>query len=568
MPEYEPIRGDTSGVAEAGGKRSWDEIRDVVVVGLGAAGGGAAIEARSRGADVLLVDRFSGGGATGRSAGVLYFGGGTRLQRDFGVHDTPENMYDYLALETDGVVSDATLRAFCETSVATFDWLCSLGVPFPRGGCVSKVSYPPNDCTLYYSGNELCPPYSEHATPAPRGHRPLGNGLTGHLISAGLQRGALQAGVELRAYTRAERLVVDRDGDVLGVVLRELAPGRIRTAVNQILQQLVHYGGGINTVASEVFQAALRKLERRATRLYVRARGGVVLCTGGFVFNRQLMTTHARAYSCCSMRLGTAGDDGAGIQMGHAVGGALGHMHKCSAPRFVDPPRAWLSGVLVGRDGRRICNETYYGGKVGEQMVEHHHGHGTLVLDARAMKRGRREIGSENPQLFQRIFALLNAYVTARSAPTLRALAAKMGIDADGLERTITAYNEGARHGRDALGKDPSYVAELDQAPYYAIPLDYDTFLFPTPCITLGGLRTEGLTAQVLREDGSVVEGLYAAGRTAVGVSSNGYVSGLSVSDGLFTGRNAGAHAAARCCPIRIFTTRSPFDPKVEEHAS
>ena len=563
MPDYEPILGDNQGVAEAGGFKHWDETHDVVVVGLGAAGGGAAIEARARGADVLLVDRFGGGGATGRSAGVLYFGGGTRLQRDFGVQDSPQNMYDYLALETDGVVSEATLRAFCETSVENFDWLCSFGVPFPKSGKVVKVSYPPDDCTLYYSGNELCAPYRDHATPAARGHRPLGKGLTGHLITKGLRRGALQSGVKLRTYTRAERLVVGRDGDVLGVVLCELAPGRVRKLVNDLLQLLVHYGGGINAVASEVFQAALRRLETQAERRYVRARGGVVLSTGGFVFNRELMKTQARAYSGCSMRLGTAGDDGAGIQMGQATGGALGRMHKCSAPRFIDPPRAWLSGVLVGRDGRRICNETFYGGKVGEHLVEQHQGRGTVILDARAMSRGRREVGTENPQLFQRIFAMINGYVAVRSAGSLRALADKMGIDAEGLERTVAQYNAGARTGDDALGKAPEDLAVLEEPPFYGIPLDYDTFLFPTPCITLGGLQTEGLTGQVLREDGSVIEGLYAAGRTAVGVSSNGYVSGLSVSDGIFTGRNAGGHAAGRARPVRIVN-----GTKLEEHAS
>ena len=64
--------------------------------------------------------------------------------------------------------------------------------------------------------------------------------------------------------------------------------------------------------------------------------------------------------------------------------------------------------------------------------------------------------------------------------------------------------------------------------------------------LTLGGLTVAEDTGQVLREDGSIVGGLYAAGRTAVGLCSNSYVSGLSLADCVFSGRRAGKHAAQR----------------------
>ncbi|MFD4183567.1 FAD-binding protein, partial [Rhodococcus sp. NPDC058514] len=50
----------------------------------------------------------------------------------------------------------------------------------------------------------------------------------------------------------------------------------------------------------------------------------------------------------------------------------------------------------------------------------------------------------------------------------------------------------------------------------------------------------------VLAADGVAIEGLYAAGRTAVGICSNSYVSGLSLADCVFSGRRAAAHAARR----------------------
>jgi 3-oxo-5alpha-steroid 4-dehydrogenase len=69
--------------------------------------------------------------------------------------------------------------------------------------------------------------------------------------------------------------------------------------------------------------------------------------------------------------------------------------------------------------------------------------------------------------------------------------------------------------------------------------------------LTLGGLRVAEDTGQVLREDGSPIAALYAAGRTAVGLCSNTYVSGLSLADCVFSGRRAGKHAAVAVAAAR-----------------
>ncbi len=62
---------------------------DVVVIGFGAAGACAALEATAAGASVIVIDRFGGGGATALSGGVVYAGGGTAQQAQAGVQDTP-----------------------------------------------------------------------------------------------------------------------------------------------------------------------------------------------------------------------------------------------------------------------------------------------------------------------------------------------------------------------------------------------------------------------------------------------------------------------------------------------
>ena len=96
---------------------------DVVVIGFGAAGACAAIEAAAAGASVVVLDRFAGGGATALSGGVVYAGGGTRQQAEAGVTDTPEAMFAYLKHEVGDAVSAATLRRFCEDSAKLVEGL-------------------------------------------------------------------------------------------------------------------------------------------------------------------------------------------------------------------------------------------------------------------------------------------------------------------------------------------------------------------------------------------------------------------------------------------------------------
>jgi len=147
---------------------AWDDASDVVVIGFGAAGACASIEAADAGADVLVLDRFAGGGASAISGGVVYAGGGTTVQADAGVTDDVDAMFAYLQHETRGAVSDATLRRFCEESPAMIGWLQEQGVPFQGSLAPYKTSYPTNRHYLYYSGSELSA--RDLATPAPRGH--------------------------------------------------------------------------------------------------------------------------------------------------------------------------------------------------------------------------------------------------------------------------------------------------------------------------------------------------------------------------------------------------------------
>ena len=210
--------------------RPWDATSDVVVVGFGAAGACAAIEAADAGAEVLVLDRFNGGGASAISGGVVYAGGGTAEQQRAGISDDAEQMYSYLRLETAGAVREETLRRFCDESVGMIEWLKGNGVPFHGSAAPYKTSYPTNDYYLYYSGNELAGPSRAVAEPAARGHRAHGKGTSGKALFGPLRDAARRRGVTVAGQTRAIDLVTDAFGRVVGVECLSMrgAPARIR----------------------------------------------------------------------------------------------------------------------------------------------------------------------------------------------------------------------------------------------------------------------------------------------------------------------------------------------------
>ena len=523
----------------------WDVQADVVVVGFGAAGACAALEAASAGGDVVVLDRFGGGGATALSGGVIYAGGGTPWQRAAGVTDTAEAMFGYLSTEVGDAVSAATLREFCDGSAGMLDWLAGHGVPFEGSLCPDKTSYPSNRHYLYYSGSELSA--AGVAAPAPRGHRVRGRGTSGSVLFARLARAVRRSGVRVRSQTTARTLITDETGWVTGVECRTMrgAPAWARVAHRELHRWTAKPYLYAPKLGRLLHRPVARLEERHGRPLRIRARRGVVLAAGGFVANRPMMREHAPAYRG-GLPLGTPGDDGSGIRLGTGVGGTTAFLGRVSVWRFLSPPSALLSGVLVGRDGRRVCDESRYGAAVGAAMMAGHGGQAWLLADRATLARARHQL--RGPALwFQRLQGLYLLTAARVSAATPAAAAARAGIDPAGLTATLEAYNAAAAAGRpDPAGKPAGLVRPQDQPPFSLIDCSVRPRLaYPAPMLTLGGLVVAEDTGQVRRADGTVVPGLYAAGRTAVGLCSHSYVSGLSLADCVFSGRRAGRSAAA-----------------------
>ncbi len=533
----------------------WDIEADVVIVGFGAAGAAAAIEAASHGADVLVIDRFGGGGATALSGGVVYAGGGTIQQIAAGVPDSPDAMYRYLATEVGDAVTEQTLREFCDGSAAMLAWLVDHGVPFEGSLCPDKTSYPTNRHYLYYSGSELSS--ADVATPAARGHRAFGRGTSGRVLFDRLAAAVTRSGARVLPQTCAVALVTDDGGRVTGVECQSLhqAASWARTA-----HRLLHkagkkpflYGGGFGR---RLHRPVAWLEETTARPLRIGAQRGVVIAAGGFIASRAMVREHAPAYRG-GLALGTVADDGSGIRLGISAGGATRFLDRISCWRFITPPTAFLGGLIVNSAGRRICDESRYGAAIGEAMVTKGDRHGWLLVDQRQLATARRWRTLRTSTLW---FQLLQAgYLMTRarvSAATVQEVAAKAGIDPGGLLVTVTAHNAAVAAGDpDPFGKPASLMERIGTPPYSLIDLSIRPRpAYPAPMLTLGGLVVAEDTGQVRRQDGAPIDGLYAAGRSAVGVCSNSYVSGLSLADCVFSGRRAGRHAAA---------PRTPLDPR------
>lgn len=469
---------------------TWHLESDVVVVGYGGAGVCAALTAARSGVDVMAIERTGGpGGSAAVSAGYLYLGGGTSLQRACGFEDTPENMFAFLMAATGPDPNEAKLRIYCERSVEHFEWVQAQGVPFKASLFDEPAWEALTDDGLAFSGGEKAHPFCEIATPAPRAHIPqmankvMGERSSGWLLMNALTEQAAKAGVKVESDLRVDRLVVDSDGAVAGVIGR-----------------------------------------RFGEDVAIRARRGVVLAAGGFAANREMLARHSPRLVGAAL-VGTDTDDGRGIQMAQAVGASVRHMDAAEAGAHISPVLL-VRSLLVNPQGVRFVNEDTYPGRVGQMALYRQDG-ALAVFDERTYE----GLSKLDRYGWKPDFA----------CATIEELEAESGLPPGSLEATVSYFNEHAARGDDPqFHKDPRWVRPLEP-PFGAVDLRGGASRFGI--FTLGGLETT-IDGEVLDLDGRPIAGLYAAGRTTSGVPAWGYLSGTSLGDATFFGRRAGGAAA------------------------
>jgi 3-oxo-5alpha-steroid 4-dehydrogenase len=181
----------------------------------------------------------------------------------------------------------------------------------------------------------------------------------------------------------------------------------------------------------------------------------------------------------------------------------------------------------------------------GQAMIRNHDGKGWVLADAELMRERRKQVPVQSIW-FQRLQGEGQVALDAKRGASLDQVARAAGVDPKGLAKTLAAHNDAIEAGApDPMGKPAEFTRRIGDGPYTLINISIRrSLLNPTPMLTLGGVRVDEDTGAVVTGSGDPVPGLYAAGRTAIGICSNSYVSGLSLADCVFSGRRAGGHAA------------------------
>lgn len=565
IPGFLNLRDKNSAVVEvplsARAVDEWHHQCDLLVIGYGIAGASAAIEAANAGLNVILIDRFQGGGSSQMSGGIVYAGGGTPIQRECGVEDSPEAMADYLEKEVGGTVSRATVRQFCKDSVDTLAFLSSCGVQFSGPRAPKKTSHPTSEYYLYFSDNGTVPAYRGAHPPAERGHRtksPLlvpgapvppgkkphggfseGGDMGWYTMAAIKETIAKHPRIHVLLQTRATRLIWDENGRIAGAEVLALLPHSLGGSLHKWAESKARNLTWQLIGIARPFVSLMNMAESFGPkRQAIRAKHGVVIAAGGYIRNTAMMKQYAAPY-LNSLPIGSFGDDGAGLRLGVSAGGVVDHMNRISAWRFINPPYDWTKGVIIGGDGRRITNEEQYGAHIARDIYEKAAGRAWLVLDQALLDRSMEEVRNGRLFAFQQ-FPVKMAQKNAIRAGTIELLAEKLGVPATAMRADIDAYSDAVRRKLpDPMGKGDECRTAFGAGPYYAVDLSHKTPTNPITSISTGGLRVDEATGAVVDSTGRLIAGLFAAGRSAIGMASNNYVSGLSLADGVWSGRRA-----------------------------
>jgi 3-oxosteroid 1-dehydrogenase len=560
--------------------QSWDDEVDLLVLGTGAGGLAAAVTGADQGLSTLVLEKTEYlGGTTAYSAGTCWIPGNRFLDDDNDV----EQASRYL----DALVGDRAPRELREAYLARggemVEYLDRIGVGFWHSKTV--VDYHP-EIPGSARGRALEPQtfdgralgkadFGRVRRPVPEFalfggtlmvRRAEVNDLLG--IYAGSVRGVLTAlrlgvrwGADRLRYPRGTRLAM---GNALvaslfhklrqrfGQVWFRATATRLLTDDGRVVGAIVAYQG---------------------RELRVRVRRGVVLAGGGFSASPDWRAKYLPSPTPQYTRAGE-GSTGDTLALARAVGGALGEPRDDNAFWFPSSigrrrdgstvvfPHIWDRAkpgiVAVNAAGRRFVDESVSYHRFTRAMYDSHKSVPTipawLVIDSRALARyGLGMIRPHTPA------PMLRKYVEAgylHRAATVRELAVSIGVDPDGLERTVVDANRYARTGVDEeFGKGTSVfghqygdaghtpnvnLGPIETAPYYAIAV------VPTPLGTALGLQTDP-SARVLDEAGEPIPGLYACGNDAQSVMASEYPgAGCQVGAGLTFGYVAARHAAAR----------------------
>ncbi|MBQ7155599.1 MAG: flavocytochrome c [Synergistaceae bacterium] len=325
-------------------------------------------------------------------------------------------------------------------------------------------------------------------------HRPLNEqkkvvSVGGYMIPRLEKAVKARSNITLLMETTAESLLTNKDGAVSGVVAKN-----------------------------------------RGAKVTVNAKA-VVLATGGFGANLKMVARLKPALEGF-MTTNAPGINGDGITMAQELGAATVDMKQIQIHPTVQYDSSNLiteglrgdGAILVNTNGKRFIDEVLTRDVVSAAEIEQPNSFAWLVIDQKMVDDS----------------LLIQGYISKGytfKGDTYEDLAKTLGIPADAFAKTMNDWNGYVKARKDPDFGRTSFIEPLDKAPFYAIKV--------TPGIhhTMGGLKIDGRT-RVLKADGTVIPGLFAAGEVTGGVHGGNRLGGTAVSDFVVYGRIAGQEAA------------------------
>lgn len=560
----------------------FDHSVDVLVIGSGAGGMTAALRADALGLDTLIVEkspRF--GGSSALSGGGIWVPGAPS-QRKAGYSPDPDGVFTYLKTITGGLVSDERLRAYVENAPAMMEFLENASSWFEFVWKPGYADYYPELPGGSERGSTINVPEIDL--------RKLGNEESNLLAPLALApKGIWFAPKDLRLFYQVRqnwrgkavllkliwRMFRARVfGDRMAAIGQSLM-ARMRLALKEkdiplwlsapMTELIVDADGVEGRVVGAV-------VERNGKPLRISARCGVVVASGGFdhdmAWRREHLPVLEKDWS-----FGNPAATGDGIRAGEKVGAATDLLDEA----WWFPAMCWPDGRLQFMLNERMMPAQFVVNGAGKRFINE----AAPYMDfAHAMIDGQRSGVEHIPCWLVTDIASFHRYVVGghlpipkvpfapvptgrkipqawldsgivKTADTFGELATKIGVPADELQRTAARFNELARKGHDDdfnrgdsaydnYYGDPTLpnpnLAPLGKAPYLAFQ------------IILGDLGTSGglLTdehARVLREDGSVIGGLYATGNASAAVMGRSYAgAGATIGPAMTFGYVAAEH--------------------------
>jgi fumarate reductase flavoprotein subunit len=444
---------------------------DVLVVGSGAAGLMAAIEAADAGASVSVVESEAEIGGSTRLSGAYVVLCETPLQP--GARD--ELLEDLLESHHGDCQQDLS-RLYVEESAATFRRLEAHGLRFARTFQFAHMRKP---WAHEFSGEEM------------------GGGAE---IVMRLGAAARARDIQIATSTRARRLLLD-DGRVVGL-----------------------------------------RAERSGTDVRYRA-GAVVVASGGFTRNAELIRNFGRPGAENILPLTGPGSRGDGLLMGMAAGAGVSYMTLGVAPTSPADPETgkgvmvlYAGAIAVNRRGERFCRES------------------ELYVDTcwAALQQPDAAFAQIYDHAMRETYAgtMMGKVLTGFreiQAPTIEELAGRLGdefgFDEAGIASTVARYNRQLAHGGDEDFQRAYLVGGSGEAPAIAQPPFYAALCRPGTTHFNGGLTVDA-SMNVRGVFGDAIPGLYAAGEVTGGFHGAGYMSGTFMGMALIFGGVAGRSAA------------------------